>query len=444
MFEVVNDYERVLLGDIAEPTDGAFVDGPFGSNLKSDEYVEAGVRLIQLQNIGDGYWKDDNKKYITELKFRSLARHGAIPGDIAIAKMADPVARACIIPPNHEQYVVVADCIRLRVDQARFDPRYIVRAINSSATRNEAEKKSIGSTRVRINLGTLKTVGCLVPPLQQQQAIADVLDTLDTNIRQTEAIIEKLKQVKQGLLHDLLTRGIDANGELRPPQSQAPQLYRHSLLGAIPLDWEVRSVDQVSESIVDGPFGSNLKTEHYVPLPGVRVVRLQNIGIGDYDDNERAYVSDLKARSLSRNQVLGGDVLIAALGDERNPVGRACCYPVDLPPAVNKADCFRLRPRAGVAIGSFVMRSLNGATASHQTRGFEQGVTMQRINLGNLRRVSLAIPPVAEQQLICERLDALDRTIGVTLAEVSKLREQRAGLMDDLLTGCVRVSSLLA
>ena len=217
MFEAANGHKRVLLRDIAEPVDGAFVDGPFGSNLKSDEYVEAGVRLIQLQNIGDGYWKDDNKKYITNLKFRSLARHGAIAGDIAIAKMADPVARACIVPRGQEQYVVVADCIRLRVDEARFDPRYIVRAINSHGTRTEAERKSIGSTRIRINLGTLKTVGCLVPPLVQQQAIAETLDTLDTTIRQTEAIIEKLKQVKQGLLHDLLTRGIDANGDLRPP-----------------------------------------------------------------------------------------------------------------------------------------------------------------------------------------------------------------------------------
>ena len=67
--------------------------------------------------------------------------------------------------------------------------------------------------------------------VQEQAKIAEILDTLDTAIRQTEAIIEKLKQVKQGLLHDLLTRGIDANGELRTPQSQAPHLYKDSPLG---------------------------------------------------------------------------------------------------------------------------------------------------------------------------------------------------------------------
>ena len=74
-------------------------------------------------------------------------------------------------------------------------------------------------------------------PIEEQRAIAALRATLDTTLRQTEAIIEKLKQIKQGLLHDLLKRGIDANGELRPPQSQAPHLYKDSPLGWIPRDW---------------------------------------------------------------------------------------------------------------------------------------------------------------------------------------------------------------
>src|SRR5690606_28997388 len=81
--------------------------------------------------------------------------------------------------------------------------------------------------------------------LAEQRAIAQILDTLDTAIRETEALIGKLKAVKQGLLHDLLTRGIDANGELRPPQSEAPQLYKESPLGWIPRGWEVVEVGEV-------------------------------------------------------------------------------------------------------------------------------------------------------------------------------------------------------
>ncbi len=280
--------------------------------------------------------------------------------------------------------------------------------------------------------------------LSEQAKIAEVLDTLDTTIRQTEAIIEKLKQVKQGLLHDLLTRGIDANGELRPPQSQAPHLYKDSPLGWVPSEWGMRSVEEVAESIVDGPFGSNLKTEHYVSVPGVRVVRLQNIGTGEYNDDDRAYVADQKALSLARNNVVAGDVLVAALGDDRHPVGRACCYPDGLQAAVNKADCFRLRPRGEVAIAEFVMWSLNGDTARRQIRRFEQGVTMQRINLGNLRRVVLVLPDLVEQKAMCQRLEAIDKTVAANESLLLKSLLQKSGLMDDLLTGRVRVTPLLA
>ena len=74
--------------------------------------------------------------------------------------------------------------------------------------------------------------------VKEQRKIARILDTLDTTIRETEAIIAKLKAVKQGLLHDMLTRGLDENGELRPPQSEAPHLYKDSPLGWIPRQWE--------------------------------------------------------------------------------------------------------------------------------------------------------------------------------------------------------------
>jgi len=87
------DKELIPLGEIAARTPNSFVDGPFGSEMKSDEYTETGVRLIQLQNIEDGAWIDDNQKFISADKFAALKRHGAVPGDMAIAKMADPVAR---------------------------------------------------------------------------------------------------------------------------------------------------------------------------------------------------------------------------------------------------------------------------------------------------------------------------------------------------------------
>ena len=275
-----------------------------------------------------------------------------------------------------------------------------------------------------------------------QRVVGRILDTLDTAIHETEALIAKLKAVKQGLLHDLLTRGIDANGELRPTQPGAPHLYKASPLGWIPKEWSVELLGELAESLVDGPFGSNLKTAHYVENPGVRVVRLQNIGAGSYNDSVRAFVSESRAASLLRNRVISGDVLIASLGDELHPVGRACLYPDGLPDAINKADCFRFRSGSR-CLNDFILYFLNGDAARRQARGYEQGVTMKRINLGNLRRIRIALPAVGEQETIVERMTKIDSHARAVFLELDKLQSKKKGLMDDLLTGRVRVAPLL-
>ena len=97
-----------------------------------------------------------------------------------------------------------------------------------------AEGRAVGSTVKGIRIQDYLNIPVPLAPQEAQPVIAQILDTLDTAIRETEALIDKLKAVKQGLLNDLLTRGIDADGQLRPPQSEAPQLYKESPLGWIP------------------------------------------------------------------------------------------------------------------------------------------------------------------------------------------------------------------
>ncbi|OFZ69135.1 MAG: hypothetical protein A2V79_12130, partial [Betaproteobacteria bacterium RBG_16_56_24] len=248
---------------------------------------------------------------------------------------------------------------------------------------------------------------------EQQQKIAAILTGIDTAIEKTEALIAKYQQIKAGLMHDLFTRGVTANGKLRPPREQAPELYQQTLMGWIPKEWAVKDLSYALESVVDGPFGSNLKTEHYVVDPGIRVVRLQNVVEFDYNDNDKAFISDRHANFLLRNKVVGGDVLIAGLGEERYPVGRACCYPDDIDPAINKADCFRARCNPGVMKNRFFMLFLNSGMARRQVRRYEQGVTRPRINTGNLKRLSIGVPDLNEQVQIVAKFDAVQSVIQV-------------------------------
>ncbi|WP_277373131.1 restriction endonuclease subunit S [Pseudomonas sp. AA-38] len=429
---IQSPFPRYQLAELAALGTDTFVDGPFGSGLKSHEYVDAGVRLIQLQNIGEGKWHDENKKFITPRKFKTLERHGAVPGDIAIAKMADPVARACLVPPVSKQFVVVADCIRLRLDQSRFDPGFVVRSINSPYTRREAEKKAIGSTRVRINLSVLKTVGCLAPELIEQQAITRILDTLDTAICETEALINKLKAVKQGLLQDLLTRGIDTNGQLRPPQSEAPQLYKESLLGWIPRGWELRELGKLAE-VSRGKFTHRPRND-----PAFFDGEYPFIQTGDVALAQGGYISSysqtLSERGITVSQEFPAGTIaitIAANIADTAILARPMFFPDSVVGAV-------VAPEHNIR---FVELSIRRAKRTLDARAPQSA--QKNINLQDLRPLLLAVPDRIEQDAIAERYNAIQARLEAEQIAVNKLCQKKLSLMDDLLTGRVRVTPLL-
>ena len=241
-------------------------------------------------------------------------------------------------------------------------------------------------------------------------------------------------------MHDLFSRGVTADGKLRPSRERAPELYQESPIGWIPKEWGYEPISLLMESLVDGPFGSNLKTEHYVIDPGVRLIRLQNIQATNYNDGDRAYISERHANYLLRNKVVSGDILIAGLGEDRYPVGRACQYPKDLPPGINKADCFRLRCNADETDNHFVMLYLNTPGARAQIRKYEQGVTRPRINLGNMKKIVVPKPVLKEQKEISKRLFKVALRIDQELFVKGKYKKQKSGLMHDLLTGKVPVT----
>ena len=272
-----------------------------------------------------------------------------------------------------------------------------------------------------------------------QNKIIEILDAVDDSISATESLIAKYQKIKAGLMHDLFTRGVTADGKLRPPREQDPELYYETAVGWIPVEWEFDSISSIMESLIDGPFGSNLKTEHYVIDPGIRVVRLQNIQATSYNDNDRAYVSGSHAAFLYRNKVLSGDILIAGLGEDRYPVGRACLYPENLPPAINKADCFRLRCKVDEAENPFVMLYLNTEPARVQIRKYEQGVTRPRINSSNFKKLIIPKPSVEEQKMITDKIMKVADKIQVEKKRNQKLIMEKSGLMHDLLTGKVPV-----
>jgi type I restriction enzyme S subunit len=163
------------LGDLASK----FSDGPFGSNLKSSHYTEAGVRVVRLQNIGVGEFVDNDQAYVSDSHFASLGKHRCQPGDVLVATLGDPNLRACIQPDWLPVALNKADCVQIRVDPSIATPEFVSALINQPGTLTLAYSLMLGQTRVRISMGRLRELKVPVPPLEQQHEFAKIIRSVE-------------------------------------------------------------------------------------------------------------------------------------------------------------------------------------------------------------------------------------------------------------------------
>jgi len=426
----MSDWRSRPLASFAALEANAFVDGPFGSNLKVSDYTSTGVRILQLQNLGDGAFINDNVKYTSGVKATALSRCNVRPGDIIIAKMAEPLARACIVPREVKRAVIVADLIKLRPAED-VDPDYLCAAINGQDFRREAERLSTGTTRTRISLSRLKGIALLSPPTEVQAYIGTIVRTIDEAIEQTEALIAKTQQIKAGLMHDLFTRGVTAEGRLRPPREEAPQLYKESPLGWIPKDWGCEGIDCIG-TWASGGTPAKAQPEFWGgDIPWVTPKDMKVFRLESTQDTLTPTGAGTGSRVVQKDSVfivVRGMIL-------------AHTFPVCLaiaPMAFNQ-DVKALVP-GSLASGEFLAHWF--AANKDYMLGLVTEAThgTKRIDMRDIFRSQIGLPPAREQAEIVHILNEVDAKLEVTRSEAFKLQEMKSGLMQDLLSGAVSVA----
>lgn len=270
------------------------------------------------------------------------------------------------------------------------------------------------------------------PEFGERRKIAQILDILDTAIRETDALINKLKAVKQGLLHDLLTRGIDSKGQLRPPQSEAPQLYKESPLGWIPRKWQCIDLAKRLARITYG-FTSPMPTTNEGPwmLTATDVSESRILYEQARHTTERAF-GLLSAKS--RPNI--GDVLVTKDGT----LGRVAVLDRD-DVCVNQSVAV-LSPKTG-ADSSYLATYLQSPIGQERMLADSGGSTIKHLYISKLAEMSTPWPEEHEMDVIVSRISGMTARLENEESLLSKLNRQKSGLMDDLLTGRVRVTPLL-
>jgi type I restriction enzyme S subunit len=292
-----------------------------------------------------------------------------------------------------------------------------------------------GSTFLEVNKWDTESFKILYAPLVEQRKIARILTTVDNLIEKTEALIAKYQAIKQGMMHDLFTRGVDEHGHLRPPYEEAPELYKQSELGWIPKEWEVCNGESLADLITKGESPTWQGFDYQDD--GVLFVTSENVREGFIDLSTPKFIPVAFDSKLYRSRLAHGDVLINLVGAS---IGRSCRVPDSIGRAnINQAVClFRAK---SVVLSNWIAYYFQLPEVMTRLTGEQVETARANVSLTDVREFKFPVPSDDEMRQVIRSLGTADKAALSERAILGGLGKQKTGLMQDLLTGKVRVKA---
>lgn len=309
---------------------------------------------------------------------------------------------------------------------------YCQNAIFYALEHKDIQSFIVGGTRAKLNQSGLRAITLSLPESETEQAqIAAILSTLDRAIEQTEAIIAKQQRIKAGLMQDLLAKGIDEYGVIR---SEATHQFKDSLLGRIPVEWEIEPLGKVARLVTSGSRG----WARFYSTDGAVFLRIGNLTREhiNFRFDDVMYVNVPELSEGKRTAVQEGDLLISITAD----LGIIAVIPEGFPEAYVNQHIALVRLNKDEVYPRFIGHLLNSGVGQTQIEKLNESGAKAGLNLPTIENLRVFRPPHSEQQKIVDILDGVDSQISIDKKRVDKLRRQKAGLMHDLLTGTVRVN----
>ncbi|MFH0267296.1 restriction endonuclease subunit S [Vibrio rumoiensis] len=291
--------------------------------------------------------------------------------------------------------------------------------------RPELEKLSAGSTFSEISSTTLKSVNLTFPPLPEQKKIAAILTSVDEVIEKTQAQIDKLKDLKTAMMQELLTCGVGVDGK---PHTE----FKDSPVGRIPKGWEVKVLEELVKLDRKITYGIVQAGPHYEG--GVPYIRVSDMNNRELSANGMLLTSPEIAKKYDRSSVQTGDIVYAL----RGMIGHVHIVPESLNGANLTQGTARLSINDEINT-NYLLWAMRSPYVALQNDLEAKGSTFKEVTLASLRKISVAIPSITEQEDISLILSAIERKQYFVEDKIIQLKSLKKALMQDLLTGKVRV-----
>jgi type I restriction enzyme, S subunit len=364
-------WPQVTLGD-ALATAEVFVDGDWVES--KDQDPEGDVRLIQLADVGEGTYLDKSKRFLTASKARELKCTFLKAGDVLVARMPDPLGRACIFPGDPKRAVTVVDVCLIRPNGAGPDARWLMHWFNSPTTRNQIAGFATGTTRSRISRGNLNKLNLTLPPLADQRRMVEILDKAAALRAKRRVALAQLDSLTKSIFLDMFGDPASnrkgwtrvALGEVATfvgggtPSRENPEFFTGSICWATSKDMHSEFLDDTEEHITAEAIKSS--ATKLVPVGTILIV--------------------VKSKVLARR----------------------------LPVAVTRvATCFG-QDLKGIQVGarcevSFVAASLRIGSALLLKNA--RGINTEGLTLDHLRNFPLTLPPLKLQHEFARRMESV-------------------------------------
>ncbi|MDF9415733.1 restriction endonuclease subunit S [Bacillus altitudinis] len=433
--EIPVNWNTTKLKFIASEDKNSFVDGPFGSDLKNEEYVESGIPVIQLNSIKEGKLRLNNFKYVSDEKASSLFRHTAFPGDLVIAKMAAPIARSAVVPATFEKYIIVADCIKLKTKEHQ-NVSFINYVMNTPFIVAQAERFSNGTTRSRVNLGIIKNLVIPLPSYEEQLEIVKFLDykiqKIDQLIESVQKKVDLLEQQRQSIITEAVTKGLNPNVKMKDSGVE--------WIGDIPEHWKFTRLDFISR--VKARLGwKGLKAEEYVE-DGYAFLATPNLKERNIDFKNVNYITEERYLESPEIMLEVGDVLLAKDGSTLGIVNVVRSLPKN---ATVNSSIAVIRP-TGKIDSVYFYYYLKSTYIQDVINQIKDGMGVPHLFQADIKKFKILLPPMDEQVVIAKYLDEetliLEQLVGKVKKQIEKLKEYRQSLIYEAVTGKIDVRDM--
>jgi type I restriction enzyme, S subunit len=415
--------EKRKLSDIASIKPGVNVPA---------EMMGFGIPYVTVKDVYENRFVVTETLSKANIDERYFGSHQLFDRDILLAKSSvkrEGIGYGCLMDNPSDVVIPSGFTVRIRSNHEICDPEFLFYQLRSDKVRRWILNNAQASALTNLNSDIVNSIPIDLLPLPEQKKIASILTSVDEVIEKTQSQIDKLQDLKKGTMNELLTKGIGHTE------------FKDSELGRIPKSWEVST----GEALLDpnerypmrsGPFGSALLKNELVS-EGIPFLGIDNVHREFFKTDYHRFISEPKFNELKRYQVFPDDVMVTIMGT----VGRCCLVPKGIEKAISSKHTWVMTFDKMKVLPDLICWQINYSNwVLKHFADNSQGGVMDAISSETLRKTKFSVPPIGEQQQISQAYQEIRNTTNLLEGRLEKTQSLKKSLMQDLLTGKVRVS----